>query len=251
MKYLVVILLSLTSVVYGQNLRYKAPKTGEVVVNEDGLVITARVYLKNKKVRTKPDRFYHWYKSDKIFKTEGGFDGRLLHGVVATFYPSKNLKSKGEFKYGLKKGEWLSWYKNGTLKKVVKWRKGRKNGRFSEYGKDGDLIKTGSYRDDQLHGIITEYEDSVMTKYKYKKGELVKEIPVKNRAGKEKGAKKKGAGTVKDEKVPFYKKGWNKVKQWFKKKDKPEKEKKKKDQKEDRQTKKEAADKEKAAGAAQ
>jgi antitoxin component YwqK of YwqJK toxin-antitoxin module len=77
------------------------------------------------KLKVRMRNKYHWFASDTILITSGGFDGKLLHGTFKVFYPNKNLKEEGEFEYGRKTGIWRSWATNGMLVEVVKW-KGRK-----------------------------------------------------------------------------------------------------------------------------
>ena len=66
-------------------------------------------------IRTKNDRWYHWYHPHDLHITAGDYSGRLLDGEYKSFFPKGDLKEKGEFKKGLKSGQWKSWYENGTV----------------------------------------------------------------------------------------------------------------------------------------
>jgi len=73
----------------------------------------------------KTDRRYTWFDKGAIGNTQGGYSGKLLHGVYTSWYlPSKQLKEKGEYVYGLKEGIWLYWAESGQIRETENWKKG-------------------------------------------------------------------------------------------------------------------------------
>lgn len=182
------------------------------------------------------NKFYFWFKGQKVMNTQGGASGDLLHGSFEAHYSNKQLESKGKFKKGLKSGEWISWYQDGRIKSTEKWKKGeqkggqryyhnsgeldyyRKVGSFKEVVRNGDslFIDKGQYRTlkvysndslqliqhfklDQLHGISKILKDGkVVSKQNYKNGQL---IPARSSQKEEREEEKSES----------------KLKEWFKK----------------------------------
>jgi hypothetical protein len=119
------------------------------------------------------DLTYFWYKPDTILQTHGGYDGFLLNGLYAVFFPNKNLMEKGSFVNGLKVGEWRSWYPNGKLESVFHWKGGMRQGQFIVYSEKSDIIRSGSYKNDLLEGSVFEMSsDNKLEKKEYKKGTI-------------------------------------------------------------------------------
>ena len=108
-------------------------------------------------LKVRPDRTYHWYKSDTILATSGGYDGRLLDGAFTVFYPDKNLEEEGLFRNGLRTGEWKIWYPGGKLHSIIHWEDGIKSGAFTEYDIQGAKFREGYFKNDRLSGKIKEY----------------------------------------------------------------------------------------------
>lgn len=90
----------------------------------------------------KKDRFYFWYKAQKVMSTQGGSSGQLLHGEFESFHENKQLSKKGAFRKGLKNGEWLYWREDGTLIKTENWKKGVLKGFETHYNKFGIVDET-------------------------------------------------------------------------------------------------------------
>lgn len=130
-----------------------------VTIHTDTTVTHAEVIPRGKKTRISESVLYHWYSSNHIHVTRGGFGGKLLHGKYAQFqYPDKNLLEQGEFWKGKKNGVWKSWYSHGEVKQRVRWKNGKLHGRFNEYNKEGEIIRSGRYRKNKLHGLLkTQY----------------------------------------------------------------------------------------------
>ena len=119
------------------------------------------------------DLTYSWYAQDTILQTRGGYDGFVLNGAYAVFYPNKNLKEEGNFVYGLKVGEWKIWYPDGKLKSVFTWKNGKRQGKFVIYDEKAVVIQSGSYKNDLMEGSILETTPDNKTEIKkYKKGQL-------------------------------------------------------------------------------
>lgn len=144
--------------------------------------------LASTKIHAKEELEYYWYASNKIFKTKGGYDGKILSGNYTSFYLSNNLKEKGSFKGGLKNGVWISWFENGMMHEKMSWKKGLARGEYRRFNDKGELLLKANYRNGKLNGNQTTYENGkVLKKSKYKHGvEVIK----KEKAVKEKKAKK-------------------------------------------------------------
>jgi antitoxin component YwqK of YwqJK toxin-antitoxin module len=114
-------------------------------IKQGGLAYYFTVLEMDKKPKTKhrKDKFYYWYKAQKIMQTQGGSSGILLHGLFESFYPNKQLHERGKFSKGLKSGEWFLWRNDGTLLRTEKWRSGLPKGIQIDYSTTGlDSIKT-------------------------------------------------------------------------------------------------------------
>lgn len=164
-------------------------KSYEITVNSTDAIIKIEVRSKQKKFSPKNNLIYYWYKSNKILATEGGFDGKPLHGKYTSFYFSQNLMEKGRFKKGLKKGAWKTWYENGKIKEIINWKSGIKHGKHVSYNSLGELVAEGNFKKGKLHGIVKSYDRGVLlSERKYKKGN---EISLKGKKTKEEKANKK------------------------------------------------------------
>lgn len=122
------------------------------------------------------DRWYWWYSNNKIRSTQGGFSGKLLHGLYSAFYLNKNLKSQGNFVMGLKDGHWKEWSENGVLLYDLNYKMGELQGAFVKYNSEGGLNESGYYRNGKLNGVFKHYikPDSVSI-LKYKNGIIIPE----------------------------------------------------------------------------
>src|ERR1041385_2738163 len=72
-------------------------KTYIVYINYRDYSVHASVLFDNGKVHPKIGYTYYWYSDNDIKATDGGFDGKLLHGEYKSFYLDKNLKEQGNF----------------------------------------------------------------------------------------------------------------------------------------------------------
>nr|WP_295929054.1 hypothetical protein [uncultured Dyadobacter sp.] len=146
-----------------------------VTIHTDTTVTQAQVMPGGRKIKTAESVLYHWYSSNHIHMTRGGFGGKLLHGKYARFrYPEKGLLEQGAFWKGRKNGSWKSWYGNGEMKQNVRWKNGRMHGHFYEYNNAGEIIRAGRYRKDKLHGLLkTYYRVDSLEIRRFKKGRLL------------------------------------------------------------------------------
>lgn len=171
----------LTSCLYGQN---KFQESFTVYINYPDHTIKATVVSDLKKVKTNDTLTYYWYASNKILKTQGGFDGKLLNGPFTSFYLSSALKEKGGFKNGLKNGTWYFWFENGKAKRISNWKSGVLNGKTLEYDDKGILRFEYNFKNGLWHGDYIEYsKDTIFVKKKFKNG---KEIQPKSKKVKTK-----------------------------------------------------------------
>ncbi len=92
------------------------------------------------------NRFYFWYKSQKVMSTQGGSSGQLLHGNFESFYDNKQMSKKGKFHKGLKTGEWLYWRMDGTLIRTERWKNGRLAELRTTYDVDGSFKNRIEYK---------------------------------------------------------------------------------------------------------
>lgn len=115
------------------------------------------------------DKKYYWFSNNQIKYTQGGFSGKLLHGLYSDFYLNSNLKEQGHFRLGLKEGEWKIWTEDGVLLERINYSNGEANGRFYKYDKQGKLVEEGSYKHGKINGRLKQYikaDSAVVTQYK-------------------------------------------------------------------------------------
>ncbi len=125
-----------------------------------------------------PERVYHSYHRDSIYRTQGGYHGRPLHGRYVERHPNRGLRVLGRYRYGLREGKWRHWDESGTLRKVSHWRSGQETGRFAVYGPGGTEQQRGYLRDGKFDGpVITHHSgDSARAeKRRYHRGDEVVE----------------------------------------------------------------------------
>lgn len=180
-------------------------------------------YKKNKK--------YSWYKSQKLFTTQGGASGVLLDGDFESYFFNKQLHSKGYFNRGLKDGEWRYWRNNGTLKKTEKWRNGNLIGEEVFYDENGNeekiihksfnrITKVGLdtviylskdakrifiYEDEELQKVEKYKHDSLQKTTFYQDGKKVKANSPKDKEDKKSKKDDKSSNKDKTESGLLYK----------------------------------------------
>ena len=169
---LLILLLGIGLMVHAQE---PEKKMGVYVVNfaNRDSSVKATIYYNKKNTPAESEYTYYWYYNNKIMFTQGGYEGRLLHGPYTCFYPDNNLKEKGWFKNGLKTGLWTSWYRNGKIRSVTEWKKSLKNGEEKQFDSSGLILQSFTYKKGQLSRAKI-YEAGGIRKQKYKDGIEVK-----------------------------------------------------------------------------
>jgi len=157
----------------------------EVTINYPDSTVFVQLYAGEKAIKPNVQLLYLWYRANDIKQTRGGIDGKALDGSYIVYYHDKNLKEKGYTKKGLRKGEWLRWYHKGELQEIVHWKNGLQDGAFFTYNEGGKLTSKGAFKKGNLHRkIYTFDEQGKFTVKKYKKGEFIKDIELKEKAPK-------------------------------------------------------------------
>ncbi|HEY6160013.1 MAG TPA: hypothetical protein VI112_02290 [Bacteroidia bacterium] len=179
--------------------------------------VRAYVYNEPRVKKTDPELTYYWYAYNKIIYTQGGYDGRLLHGQYTCFYPNGNLKQKGMFKNGLKVGKWMLWYASGTVAEISNWENGRKEGITKNFDQNGSEVMEASYHKGKLNGkMIRIASGKVIEQKKYKDGvEVIRPMKKKEHEDKPR-INKSDSGDKKEPVIPVKRK-------FFRKKKTPEK----------------------------
>jgi hypothetical protein len=140
-------------------------------------------------------RYYHWYASNQLCVTNGGYSGKLLHGLYSSFYPNHYLLAQGQFRNGLKDGCWKHWLPDGTLHEIIHYKNGLLNGIYELYSPNGQIARRIYYRRGGGRGktiiFSQDGKDSVIV---YKNGET--EERRETRAEKKKKSEADTAGSV-------------------------------------------------------
>ena len=116
---------------------------------------------------------YYWYSGNQIKITQGGFSGKLLHGLYSSYYENKNLQEQGNFNMGLKSGEWKNWAEDGKLISDVTFLNGIPDGDFYKYDNQGKLIEKGRNVNGKLEGAFVKYQGDSTLSVNYKNGVVV------------------------------------------------------------------------------
>ncbi|MBB5620119.1 antitoxin component YwqK of YwqJK toxin-antitoxin module [Pedobacter cryoconitis] len=127
---------------------------------------------------------YYWYSSNQIKITQGGFSGKLLHGLYSNYYENKNLQEQGNFNMGLKSGEWKNWTEDGKLISDVNFINGVPEGDFYKYDNQGKLVERGRNVNGKVDGDFVKYQGDSTLSVRYKNGIVV---PAKVRSAKKPG----------------------------------------------------------------
>lgn len=123
-------------------------------------------FTKIKKIKTKKNFTYYWFKGGKIHLSEFGSTNELLHGKYVKYYLSNQLAEQGNFKNGLRIGLWKNWFENGKLAKIENYSNGRRNGKFEDYNELGKLVRSGYYKNNKKHGTFIDFIKKDTIKYK-------------------------------------------------------------------------------------
>jgi hypothetical protein len=152
-------------------------KTYTVYLNYPTYSVRASVLHHNGKIKPREGYTYFWFGSNAIHETQGGFDGKLLHGEYKAFYLNNQLKEWGNFINGRKTGEWRYWNAEGKLIEISEFVNGEKYGKSIFYSTAGKVIRTEEYKHGKLHGSVTSFENGSKKVAHYKKGNEVIQKP--------------------------------------------------------------------------
>ncbi|WKN45353.1 toxin-antitoxin system YwqK family antitoxin [Tunicatimonas pelagia] len=126
------------------------------IVKQD-TIYTFSTLTANQSVSPQSDKFYTWYLRNNIAYSQGGYEGRLLHGSYTKMLRDNTLLEKGAYREGLKDGTWTRWHTNGKIKTVRQWKQGDARGSQETFTSQGTLQETQHFRSGQLHGKETRY----------------------------------------------------------------------------------------------
>lgn len=131
------------------------PGTDQVTVVDSERIIHAHILTADPELSPAKDKFYNWFKSGKIVRTQGSYAGYLLEGRYMEAYSNKNLLTQGNYKNGLKMGDWSVWRPDGTLISIFAYKGGSKSGPFFLFDSLGTRKEFGHYFNGQLSGRYT------------------------------------------------------------------------------------------------
>ncbi|WP_440236608.1 toxin-antitoxin system YwqK family antitoxin [Cytophaga sp.] len=147
--------------ILAQNINIENPDKilmNRIYVQYSDSIIETYYYSGDKKIKEKDNLVYYWYAANDIKRTQGAYEGKILHGKCVMFYNNKDLLAKGMFKYGVKTGIWRYWYKGGKLKSKEIWKDGLLTGVSFSYDKDGNLQAKKTYKKGKLNGWVYYYD---------------------------------------------------------------------------------------------
>ena len=158
----------------GKEFSEEQSKTYIVYINYSDYSVHASVLFDSRKIHPKIGYNYYWYSDNDIKQTDGGFDGKLLHGEYKSFYLYKNLKEQGNFSYGLKQGLWKTWYDNGKIHELIHYKNSLEHGSYEKYDESGNLISKSNFKNGTRNGKMFFYQngkiDSIVN---YKNGKVI------------------------------------------------------------------------------
>lgn len=133
-------------------------------------------HVTDETAKTRKRIFYYWFKSGHIHKTEGSYDGKLLHGKYQATDMKKRLVEEGSFHKGVKTGLWRTWHENGHLRTVMKPRLFSRGFYYKEYDSTGSILKFGYIHNNLFTGSSLELAGDTTRHVKYKNGVLIPDI---------------------------------------------------------------------------
>ena len=147
------------------NAQLLFPETMQVTINLDESTLKFNTFEDEEDLLfTNKFRNYYWYKTNELLTTQGGYEGRLLHGEFTELYDSKSLKRKGEFRKGTKQGSWRYWNTEGALTAMTKYRAGRRSGRSLRFDDQGYISESHRYKSDAKNGFSYIYTNGQVVK---------------------------------------------------------------------------------------
>lgn len=130
-----------------------------------------QVQSETSKLKAKSHLVYYWVLGNELHHSQGGYEGKLLHGHFSAFYPDRQLKTQGAFFNGLKHGHWKQWSPNGYLKTSTAYQRGLKHGRAQTFDDHGHLVSEQSFKNGVMHGASHTYKaGNVVSSKRFKNG---------------------------------------------------------------------------------
>jgi len=174
MKHFFLILLTVMTFAqrgHAQLLFFKKRNYETININNADYSERVRILVDKIHVKTEDTLIYAWYAYNKIMRTQGAYDGKLLDGEYVSFYYNNNLREKGRFKNGLREGKWMSWYDSGSIKEISNWNGGQKNGSFNLFNEKGEPLQQAYYKNGKFNGqVITYQSGKPLYSKKYRNG---------------------------------------------------------------------------------
>lgn len=125
--FLLIFLSSLSLIINAQSENIEEIGNRRYINNAESNIIFHLSQVKhNRKYNPSKRKTYHWYKTQEIIKTQGGYSGQLLDGEFVAYYSNKQLKEKGKFNKGLKAGKWIKWNSDGSILSMELWWRGKR-----------------------------------------------------------------------------------------------------------------------------
>lgn len=136
-------------------------------------------YQNNPNIHPAPLKMYSWIESGEIHRTQGDYEGRLLHGEFVLKNKESKMIQKGYYKNGLKNGKWKTWNDKGLLTEVKNWKNGNLNGLVVSFV-DGKTTHVNQFKKGKLQGNQFEVQEGELINVgRYKKGVLKTKEPKK------------------------------------------------------------------------
>lgn len=134
------------------------------------------------KVKPTEGKVYTWFNAGEIHKSEGDYEGRLLHGSLKKLTIDGVLLEKSSFKHGIKDGKWQEWYLSGKTKSIYHWDDGDLDGGFIELDSLGMIVLQGTYKSGKLvDELLKRNPSGQLDTLTYENGIVVSDGPKQNR----------------------------------------------------------------------
>lgn len=187
---LFIFLLAFTGQLYAQKqpLSFEIESYRHTVVYDDHKIVFQAQQANTELKTVAYNKTYAWFAGNQIHTTQGGYSGKLLHGLYTDFYLDNNIKEQGNFVMGLKDGIWKSWNDQGILMSQITFKEGIAEGPYSFYNANGALLESGRNRNGKLDGAQKRFVGDSISIVKYKDGNVkqkkknwIKSLFVKNK----------------------------------------------------------------------
>jgi hypothetical protein len=154
------------------------PQRRPIIINSGDSIIFAYIQTKEHTYSPINNRTYYWFYAENIHWNLGGYSGNLLHNNYVIYNKEKNMIESGSFNNGLKTGCWKRWYPDGELQSIINWKDGLLDGMSLSYSRNGLIYESIEYKDGKKNGAQVHFENDTLVKIVYRKGIMVKKIPL-------------------------------------------------------------------------